>query len=478
MSRILPLSKPNKKREELVSYRPINNLLSIEKIFEEHISINLQRYLKCNNILNKNHHGGRKSFSTTTALLEIINKLNTNYDKNLISALFTTDLSAAYDTVDIDILLNKLTHYGITGNELELFKNYFTDRKQYVCIDTFNSDIRESPECSVVQGSKLSGLMYNIYTNEVPLLHKLMKHDIFTKLTHDKTIDFNINKHDTINFVDDSTSIISFSDQKNIRKYLENYYNLIHAFYNTNRLKINPDKTSLMIVTKPKLRDHFKKFTFMAKNYEIKAKNTIKILGVILKKDLKWDSQIGNLCGQLHNRIYNIRKLTPVTTFKIRLNFIKSFVVGKLIYAMPIYMGIPNILMDKFHKVIMTGARAAIGNYCMYKSVNYIFKKCNIMSIKDLLLFSSLSLLHKLHIYRLPECIMDNFLKDTTKRTITYTFRPSYLPKLKNMQNGIFYRGATIFNDLPDKMKILPHNKFQQKLKLHLNEFSVWDSYD
>ena len=46
------------------------------------------------------------------------------------------------------------------------------------------------------------------------------------------------------------------------------------------------------------------------------------------------------------------------------------------------------------------------------------------------------------------------------------------------MQNGIFYRGATIYNDLPDKMKILPHNKFQQKLKLHLNEFSVWDSYD
>ena len=255
-----------------------------------------------------------------------------------------------------------------------------------------------------------------------------------------KTIDFNINKHDTIHFVDDSTSIISFTDQKNIRKYLENYYNLIYAFYNT-----NPDKTSLIIVTKSKLCDHFKDFAFMAKNYEIKAKNTIKILGVILKKDLKWDSQIGNLCGQLHNRIYNIRKLTPVTTFKIRLNFIKSFVVGKLIYAMPIYMGIPNILMDKFHKVIMTGARAAMGNYCMYKSVNYIFKTCNIMSIKDMLLFSSLSLLHKLHIYRLPESIMDNFLKDTTKRTITYTFRPSYLPKFKKICKMVFFTGERQF---------------------------------
>ena len=120
LSRILPLSKPNKRQEELSSFRPINNLLAIEKIFEEHVSINLQKFLSENNILYRNHHGGRRNYSTTTALLEITNKLNISYDRNHISALLATDLSAAYDTVDSNILLSKLKYYGIDNTELQL----------------------------------------------------------------------------------------------------------------------------------------------------------------------------------------------------------------------------------------------------------------------------------------------------------------------------------------------------------------------
>ena len=248
LSRILPLSKPNKKRELLSSYRPINNLLAIEKIFEEHISKNLQLFLKKNKILNKNHHGGRRHFSTTTALLEITNKLNVNYEKKLISAVLGTDLLAAYDTVDRSILLSKLQHYGINDSELHLFSNYLSERKQYVCLDTFNSDILDSPDCSVIQGSKLSGLFYNIYTNEVPLLHKIMDNELFTKITNEKITQFKNVSHETINFIDDSTSIIAFKETNQIKKYLENYYNLLHGFYNINRLKINPDKSTLLLV--------------------------------------------------------------------------------------------------------------------------------------------------------------------------------------------------------------------------------------
>ena len=82
-------------------------MISIKKIFEEHISIYLQKHLHENNILNKNHYGGQKHFSTTTALLEITDKLNKNYEKNLILAILGTDLSAAYDTVDTSILIEK-----------------------------------------------------------------------------------------------------------------------------------------------------------------------------------------------------------------------------------------------------------------------------------------------------------------------------------------------------------------------------------
>ena len=63
----------------------------------------------------------------------------------MITATLTTDLTAAYDTVDNKISLDKLYHYGIRGKELELFENYFKNRKQYVQVDSFNSPIQEAP---------------------------------------------------------------------------------------------------------------------------------------------------------------------------------------------------------------------------------------------------------------------------------------------------------------------------------------------
>ena len=95
-------------------------------------------FLDDNKILNDNQHGGRKKHSTTSALTQINNQLLKNDENGKISATMTTDLSAAYDTIDIGILLKKLDHYGIRGDSLKLFKSYFEDRKQYVQIDNFN----------------------------------------------------------------------------------------------------------------------------------------------------------------------------------------------------------------------------------------------------------------------------------------------------------------------------------------------------
>ena len=70
----------------------------------------------------------------------------------MISAVLSTDLSVSYDTVDKYILLSKLKHYGIKNSELNLIANYLTDRKQNVCIDTFDSEILPSHELQCYTG--------------------------------------------------------------------------------------------------------------------------------------------------------------------------------------------------------------------------------------------------------------------------------------------------------------------------------------
>ena len=67
----------------------------------------LLNFLNSNNILDKNHYGEHHNHSTTTALADILYTTHVSYDRNKIIAILATDLTAAYDTVDKDILLQK-----------------------------------------------------------------------------------------------------------------------------------------------------------------------------------------------------------------------------------------------------------------------------------------------------------------------------------------------------------------------------------
>ena len=98
-----------------------------------------------------------------------------NYEENLVTCVLSTDLSSAFDTIDHQILAQKLEFYGIKGAELRLLKSYLNGWQQFVETDCHRSNLAECPPASCIQGSKLSGLIYNIYTCEVPLIQNLMK---------------------------------------------------------------------------------------------------------------------------------------------------------------------------------------------------------------------------------------------------------------------------------------------------------------
>ena len=475
ISRILPISKPSKPVNLIDSYRPINNLPCLEKILEQHIINNLNIFLTNNNIIHKNHHGGRKGYSTTTALTQINKILLKNYENNKITATLITDLSSAFDLVDNQILLNKLEHYGIRGKTLELFKSYLSDRQQYVEIDTFKSILLNSPPCSCVQGGKLSGTLYNLYCNEIPLLYKLMHTDLFNKITNSPTINYKNVEHVTINFVDDSTNVINFNNHEQIQLYLTNYYKLIHNYYNINKLKINPDKTSLLLNYKPKHSQHFKNFKFYANGYEITPQKIIKILGSYIREDLKMDTQVGKLAAQLHNRIFEMKKLNKFTDFKTRLSFLNAYVIGKLNYILPIYMHANKKLKDKLHKVLMTAARCAIGNYCFRKSICYILNKCKWETIDNMILNASINLINKIIINKEPEQIYNLY---TINRRSMVKIYPKYDPKGMVLKNFFIYKSLPTYNNIPKNVKNLSKNKFQAEIKYLIRNQTVSDTND
>ena len=131
---MLPQIKPNKYPLCPDSYRPINNLPTLEKLFEAYVLEFFIEFLEENLIIDCSHHGGLKLHSPETGMAAIQQALSLNVDNNLISTILSNDLSAAYDTVDPKILLQKLKHYGVREDELSLITSILNNRLQFVLI--------------------------------------------------------------------------------------------------------------------------------------------------------------------------------------------------------------------------------------------------------------------------------------------------------------------------------------------------------
>ena len=163
-SLVIPLlKKPSLDSNVLKNYRPVSNLSFISKVLERIIFNQLISHISNNDLIEKFQSAYKAGHSTETALLRVTNDLLCSIDKGNISMLTLLDLSAAFDTIDHSILLERLSFtFGIKDKALSLIKSYLQERNQKVKINNLYSN--ELPvSFGVPQGSVLGPLLFTMH---------------------------------------------------------------------------------------------------------------------------------------------------------------------------------------------------------------------------------------------------------------------------------------------------------------------------
>jgi hypothetical protein len=201
------------------------------------------------------------------AIINIIDRLTDEMEKNFHTMGVFIDLSKAFDTINHEILLKKLNHYGISGLTNDWFHSYLSDRKQHVCVNNCISSTR-TVLCGVPQGSILGPLLFIIYINDLTNVSSLIE---------------------VVMFADDTNLFIK---EKSIEKLTETAnleLSKISKWFKLNKLSLNIKKTNF-ILFRNKKRKHLTSVPIIKiDDTKIEQVQNTKFLGVIINESLTWN---------------------------------------------------------------------------------------------------------------------------------------------------------------------------------------------
>ena len=190
-------------------------LLVLSKILEKAVHSKLLSYLKKNKLLTEFQFGFRKQRSTKMAATHLCDQIRREMNNgNMVGAMYL-NLSKAFGTVDHDLLIKKLSTYGVSERELAWFTDYLFGRMQIVEIENTRSNL-EPIYCGLPQGSILGPLLFIVFFNDL--------------------ISMNVNE---IMYADDTVLFYADSDVNRIKSVLNYETKKIGLYSNQNELLLN-----------------------------------------------------------------------------------------------------------------------------------------------------------------------------------------------------------------------------------------------
>ncbi len=434
----------------LSNYRPISNLPFIGKIIEKVVFNQLNNYLNSNGYLDNFQPGFRVHHSTETALIKIINDIRFNSDSGKISVMVLLDLSAAFDTVDHNILIERLENWvGLSGMALKWFRSYLEGRGYYVSIGEHKSKWT-SMTCGVPQGLILAPLLFSLYM--LPLSQIIRKNQIAYH-----------------NYADDTQIYLALSpnDSSPIDSLCQ-CIDEINSWMCQNFLQLNKEKTEVIAFGN---KDEVLKVNAYLDSRGQTTKNQVRNLGVILETDLSFSSHVKAVTKSAYYHLKNIARIRCFVSSQDLEKRVHAFITSRVDYCNGLLTGLPNKTIRQL-QLIQNAAARILTRTRKSEHITPVLRSLHWLPVTFRIDFKVLLLVYKSLNGLGPKYMADMLTEYKPNRPLRSLGSSQLeIPRVhtKQGESAFSYYATRSWNQLPEEIKCAKTlATFKSSLKTHL----------
>ena len=441
LTKIVPLHKKNSTLKP-ENYRPVAILSPLSKVLEKAIYEQIYGYFSRNNLFDPALHGYRGGRSTMTALLTMYDKWVKAASKGQISGVVLVDLSAAFDLVSPDILVQKLRIYGLKEDIISWISSYLSDRYQSVWIDHIFSDLLPN-SLGVPQGSNLGPLLFLIFFNDLPSFIN-------------QSIDC---------YADDSTLGATGKSVADIGEILSDDCKNLSDWMASNNFKLNAGKTHLLTMGTQRRLDGLTaqlEIVMDGINLEESEDKSEILLGIKIQNNLEWSGQVEELKGKLKKSLGGLANLKYIMGSSSKKNIVEGVFNSVLCYCLPLF-GECNSSDIKALQVQQNKAAQIVLSMPPRSQRDNMYDRLNWLTVNQLVVYHTLLSVHRIRQSEEPEYLA-SILGKTNRHVRGGIIVENH--KLGLARKSFTIRGAEQWNKLTTELRVETKlSKFKQGLR-------------
>ena len=337
-----PRLKKTRQNAAFSNLRPINNLKFVSKITEKAVFVQLNDHLINSDLYPVLQSAYREGHSTETALLKVQNDILCNMDRQKVTLLVLLDLSAAFDTIDHQVLLDRLeVSFGVTDMALKWFRSYLSHRSQRVMVNGSHSDKFVSSH-GVPQGSCLGPLLFTLYVSK---LFDIIKHHL----------------PDAHAYADDTQLYLSFkpdsTKETDAVNAVQNCIKDIKTWMTMDKIKLNEDKIEFIVIGSRVQLNKVNISELLIGNSCVLRATSVRNIGAWFDENLKMTTHINKICQSVLYHLHNIRRIKKFLSYENRKLLVQAVIMSRIDYCNSLLFGVAAIHLAKLQRLQNTAAR-------------------------------------------------------------------------------------------------------------------------